>query len=84
MGCHSRVTLTKLLLYGIELQKFYLGRKFTAQVLIFGLLDVSFSSLLIESLFFMEKAKLVKFSRFSNAWALLRKIIGKDLVVFQR
>lgn len=64
---HSKVILMRLLLYGTELLKFFSAKKFTALVLISGLLDASFSNLLIGSHYFMEKVKLVKFSKSLNA-----------------
>jgi len=47
----------KLLLFGIELQKFFLAQRFIVQELTYGRWVAFYLNSLIESLFFMEKVK---------------------------
>jgi hypothetical protein len=56
----------KLLPFGIELQKFFLGQRYTAQELIYGLWGAYYSNSPIENPFFMEKVKLGKYLRYSS------------------
>ena len=84
LGYLSKVSLMKLLHFGIERQKYFLDPRFTAQVLISGLLDAFFLNLLTENLSSMVKVKSDKSLKSSSALVPQMNNCGKVLYNYQK